>query len=1007
MSHPFSNSAARRRAAGILSAGAVVVGLIAAAPVATAADSGGDASAVPVAGTHFTAGRYLVMLRAPGAAGYGGGNARYAATHSSSGEFDAHTDRAQAYTNHLRSTHRSIAQEYGTKPVADFTVASNGFVADLTKSQAIGLAADSRVLLVEKSRNYKLDSINTADTLGMTGKHGAWRMHGGEANAGSGVVVGDLDSGIWPESKSFRGATLTTKPQTKWDISQSGTATRMEKADGTVFRGECQPGDGWDETTCNTKIISARYYGDSFLSTVPAEDLADTEQISARDGGGHGTHTASTAAGEKVTKVTTEGRKFGTVVGMAPAAKLAVYKVCWEAADPEASGCNNADIVAAVDQAVLDGVDVINFSVGGGANPNLDSIEVAFEGAAEAGVFVSASAGNSGPGASTLDHPSPWLTTVAASTYTNFENTLVLGDGTKIVGASISQQAVPSSPLVDAAASGVAGADPDALSLCGPDTLDPAAVEGAIVVCARGVYDRVAKSAEVARAGGIAMVLANLSPNSLDSDFHAVPTIHISDTDAPTVYDYVESAGADATASFKIGNLTSHVTPLPQVAGFSSRGPILVSGGDMLKPDISAPGVSVLAAVAPPSNSDRDYDLYSGTSMAAPHITGLAAFMQGVHPRWTPMQIKSAMMTTATPTKDAEGKPSTDALAQGAGEVTPTKFFSPGLFVESTVAQWRGFLTEQGIDTGTPSLDPKQVNTPSLADGSVTGETSFTRTFRATRKGTWTIKPQVPGFQVTATPKVVHSTRHNDLVDVTFHFVRNTADLGSYVGGSITLQGPTTVRLPVALQSLSVDAPGTVTGTGTSGSADVDLTAGFTGDLAITTHGMAKSDTKQDAVEAGDYNLECVTVADGSTLAKFQVDATDDDADLDMYVYSSDSCDPNDITAQVGVSGTASGDEAVTLRDPAPGAYLVEIDGFSAGAESGSPIPYTFDSWDINPTTTAGSLTVAPNPVAVTQNQATTVTASWSGLDADAHYLGYLEYPDTDQVTLVDVTTGP
>ena len=272
------------------------------------------------------------------------------------------------------------------------------------------------MLLVEKSRTLKPATWHSPKFLGLTGKNGAWTTHGGQQNAGAGVVIADLDSGIWPESKSFSGAAADQEAQDPWDISRRGTATRMEKADGSVFRGECVIAQKWDKGDCNTKIIGARYYGDSFLASVPAADLAATEQVSARDGGGHGTHTASTAAGNRVDDVKTEGRKFGTVSGMAPAARIAVYKVCWEADDPDDSGCNNIDSVAAVDQAVLDGVDVINFSVGGGASPTLDATELAFEGAAEAGIFVSASAGNDGPGASTLDHPAPWVTTVAAST---------------------------------------------------------------------------------------------------------------------------------------------------------------------------------------------------------------------------------------------------------------------------------------------------------------------------------------------------------------------------------------------------------------------------------------------------------------------------------------------------------------------------------------------------------------------------------------------------------------
>lgn len=1006
MSLSLSRPGARRRALGLVSSAAVVAALAAAVPATTPAVAApsGDASS-PTVVKDLSAGRYVVVLREPGAASYDGGNPRFGATRSTSGQFDARSARVQAYTAHLRQTQQRVAGEYGVDPVASVTVATNAFVADLTKQQALRLSTDRRVMLLDKSRNLQLDTWNTPDFLGLTGKNGAWTKHGGEARAGDGTVVAVLDSGIWPESRSFKGAALTSKPKTSWDISRTGTATRMEKSDGSVFRGECVIADGWDAGDCNTKIIGARYYGDSFLSGIPVEELSEFEHVSARDGDGHGTHTASTAAGNRVSGVTTEGRKFGTVIGMAPAARIAVYKVCWEAANPDDSGCNNADVLQAVDQAVIDGVDVLNFSVGGGASPTLDSTELAFEGAAEAGVFVAASAGNAGPGESTLDHPGPWLTTVAASTSYSFENTVVLGNGKKIVGASVASKAVPETKLVDAAASGVADADPADLARCGPDTLDPAKVSGTIVVCLRGVFDRVAKSAEVKRAGGKAMIMVNPSPNSLDADFHSVPTIHVSDIDGPKVFDYLEQAGAKATASFKLGNITKKPTPLPQVGGFSSRGPIIAAGGDLLKPDLAAPGVSVLAAVAPGPHAGRNYDLLSGTSMAAPHVTGLAAFMQSVHPKWTPMQIKSAMMTTATPTKTADGKRSNDAFAQGAGQVTPKRFFDPGLFVTSDATQWRGFLTELGFNTGVPAVDPKDVNVPSLADASVTSETVFRRTFRASTKGVWKISASVPGFALKTNVKAVRSDRVDDLQDVAFRFTRTTAPLGRYVTGWVTLTGPTTVRMPVALKPLSVDAPALVEGTGTSGSVEVPITAGFTGELDVTPHGLAASETVSASVAPGEANIECVTVPEGSTLAKFQVDAADDTADLDLFVYASGSCSTDDVIGEVGSSATAAADEAVTLRDPEPGTYLVEISGFSSG-EAGAPMQYEFDFWSIDPTSSAGGLTVTPDPVPVAANKETTLSVSWSGLDAGTHYLGYLAYADSDSVTVLDIDAG-
>ena len=616
-----------------------------------------------------------------------------------------------------------------------------------------------------------------------------------------------------------------------------------------------------------------------------------------------------------------------------------------------------------------------------------------------------AAAGNSGPDASTVAHNSPWLTTVAASTHHNFENTLVLGNGAKIVGASINDKAVSSKKLVDSEASVVAGGDAADARLCGPDTLDPAKVTGKIVVCTRGVYDRVAKSAEVARAGGVGMVLANPSENSLDADFHSVPTVHITNTDAARVFAYLDAKGSAATARIEPGNLTNKTTPLPQIAGFSSRGPAIANDADLLKPDIAAPGVSVLAAVAPPSNSGRHYDLYSGTSMAAPHITGLAAFMLSVHPTWQPMKIKSAMMTTAGRVKDADGKTSNDLFAQGAGQVKPRRFFSPGLFVTSTPREWLGFITGQGFDTGVPALAAKDLNGPSLAQGQVTSSTSFDRTFTSDRVGTWTVSVSVPGFAATPSATKLVAKRPGDIETLTFDFTRTTAPLGEFSMGWVTLTGPTTVRLPVALRPVSVKAPASIQGTGTEGSVTVPVTAGYTGDLVVNPSGLAKAQTVDNSVAVDDFNLECVEIGADSRLARFDLDAADDAADLDMFVYySPTSCDPDTLVAQVGQSATGSADESVTVTAPDEGFYVIEVDGFAAGG-TGSPMDYQLRSYDLGPAATLGNLTVTPNPVPVVDQQETSFDVSWSGLDPDSSYLGMLEYDGALAPTMVEITS--
>ena len=260
----------------------------------------------------------------------------------------------------------------------------------------------------------------------------------------------------------------------------------------------------------------------------------------------------------------------------------------------------------------------------------LDSVAQAFRGASNAGVFVANSAGNSGPGASTLDHPAPWVTTVAAATFRRAFQAVQLGNGARYVGASTTLPLPTPATLVTAGSVKLASAAAADANRCFLGSLDPAKTAGKVVVCDRGVNDRIEKSFEVKRAGGVGMVLANVSPNSLNGDYHAVPSVHITDTDGAAVKAYITSAGAGATA--KIVPLTAAelaaAPKVPEITDFSSRGPSTTTGGDILKPDIAAPGNDVIAAVAPPSNHGRTWDFMSGTSMSSPHIAGIALLLK-------------------------------------------------------------------------------------------------------------------------------------------------------------------------------------------------------------------------------------------------------------------------------------------------------------------------------------------------------------------------------------------
>ncbi len=703
-----------------------------------------------------------------------------------------------------------------------------------------------------------------------------------------------------------------------------------------------------------------------------------------------------------------DGIDLGEGSGVAPGAKLAVYKVCWEDDDPNTGGCYTADSIRAIDQAVVDGVDVLNYSISGTTTTVVDAVELAFYNAANAGVFVAASAGNSGPGDSTTAHNSPWVMTVGATTFKRDEGTVVLGNGAEYLGASVVQDDFPQTPLVLASESGLPGADPTILALCFPGLLDPAQVVGTTVVCDRGVNDRVAKSAAVEAAGGVAMILANTTPGSLDPDFHAVPTVHVDEVAGAAIKTYATTPGA--TAAFEAGDTTGgSPTPVPQIAGFSSRGPTLAAGSDMIKPDIAAPGVAVVAAVAPGPNGGNDYNALSGTSMSSPHVAGLGALVLGEKPQWHPSVVKSAIMTTATNVAAADGSEVTDPFVQGAGFVSPADMFTPGLVLPATEREWGGFFAGQGLQLGDPGSEfeavaPTDLNYPSVAISQQAGPQTVTRTFQALQAGSWDIEVDLPGYEVsTSTPTVTGdgSGRASTSVDLTF--TRTDAALAEWATGFITLQGPTTVRMPVAVRPVSVAAPAEVSGAVADGSVEVGITPGFTGELDLTTQGFAEGVTRSGALAPGASAAAAyiTQVPEGTSLARFDLDATDDASDMDLYVYRMNAAGTA-LVALVGQSATGSADERVDVLDLPAGLYYSVVENYS-NAPGETLAAFDFTTYVVTPGTTLGGMAAEPNPVDVTAGEPTTFDVTWSGLDPASRYLGWVGYEGALAPTIVSI----
>jgi hypothetical protein len=694
---------------------------------------------------------------------------------------------------------------------------------------------------------------------------------------------------------------------------------------------------------------------------------------------------------------------------MAPRARVAMYKALWSTQDASTASGFSSDLVAAIDQAVSDGVDAINYSISGTTTNFLDPVQVAYLFAADAGVFVSASAGNSGPTTGTVAHPGPWLTTVAAGTHNrNGIGSVTLGNGATYTGASVAS-AVGPAPLINSDDAGLPGADPTKVALCytagnngGTPVLDPAKVTGKIVVCDRGVTARVDKSAAVQEAGGVGMILVNTSINSLNADFHFVPTVHLQSTDRAAVKAYAATLGATATIN---QSTLTYTDPAPFTASFSSRGPLTAGGGDLLKPDVIAPGQDILAAVAPPGNHGFDFNLYSGTSMSAPHVAGISVLLKQLHPSWTPMMIKSALMTTGSDVLDG---PNTNPLVifrQGAGHVRPNSAADPGLVYNSGFNDWLAFLcgTGQLQASYCPSIkiDPSDLNVPSIAIGDLAGTQTVTRKVTNVGSSTATYTPSVTGMSGVTTVVSPSSLTlaPGETGTYTVAFTTNGAALNSYSTASSGqlrwTDGTHVVRIPIVTKPVALSAPSEVSGTGDD--INYDIKFGYNGSFSATPRGLVPATTNAGTVadDPGDSfspggpgtTSFDVVVPSGSTYARFQLfnAYTDGADDLDLYVYRCSS--PTTCTTLVGSSTGGTADERVNLVNPTAATYRVWVHGF---ATDGPDANFTMFDWVLG-STSAGNMSVAA-PSTATIGGTGTITLSFSGLAATTKYLGSVAY---------------
>uniref|UniRef100_A0A383VGY9 Peptidase S8/S53 domain-containing protein n=1 Tax=Tetradesmus obliquus TaxID=3088 RepID=A0A383VGY9_TETOB len=926
---------------------------------------------------------YIITLRHDSVVSFNGGGpsgiaatAAAAANPTSGGvKLDVTTAAVAAYSSFLETASVSVASRANIAPSSityryRFTTAGFAVADTLTQQQLAALRRDSEVLAVTENKIFSVRTLTTPAFLGLAGsgsngRGGVWDQLGGQfggpARAGEDVVMGILDTGIWPEHPSF---------SDRQDLSSSSNSPFAYTVLGKQqFRGQCVAGERFTPSQCTRKLVGCQHFSKSFGPSGGVKALYPEEVESCRDIASHGTHTASTAGGNY-------GVPFrgGVISGMAPRARIAAYKVCWGL---EGGSCPQADIIAALDKAVADGVDVINMSLGSDTYEFPDLLATALLQVARAGVFVAASAGNDGPKEESVQNAAPWITTVAASNHNRaYRAAVVLSSGGSataetltLAGSGFYMQGLAASPVILAQQGAKAQANMARAQQCYSGTLDAAKVRGKVVACDRGGNARADKAAAVKEAGGIGMLLLN-TPSDADwanAQRYAVPTVHLLAALRDQVRSFISAAGTAATAAFLPVAVDLNATA-PVVSAFSSQGPEPSTGGAVLKPDLSAPGVDIAAAASPEDKANiRDaagnaFALFSGTSMSSPHIAGLAALLRQAHPDWSPMAIKSAMMTTAyrfTRTGNTSQQIGKNPFAFGAGHVNPEKMLNPGLVFDSGFSDWAKFAcaaakpanvdlpasikevcnscaaaaAEGSADAACASpaeLNLPSISLPSVVAGStkivtrrVTSVLNTTATFSAVQQPGGGSGPLRVDSVTPASFTLAPGASQEIQIAVR---IMDAALGGGWVFASAMLQSDqdTMTRIPIAAKASQFEAPPQVKPSKDSTAFSYQITPGWRGTLDIRNLGLAAPTILRGSMMSSnrDGYPHNITVPAGTSYLRISMFAGD--------LQPASCCDLDLRLSQglqiVGSSWTpGAADEQIWVKSPDPGRYTVRV----------------------------------------------------------------------------------
>lgn len=985
---------------------------------------------------------YIVQLSAAPAASYTGGVQDLAATKPAEGEqLDVSASAVRSYVQYLESEQEKVlASVPGVQTVHEFNLVMNGFTAMLTDAEVRALKKNSSVAKIHVDEPQELATNYTPGFLGLDAANGIWAKAGGQSAAGEDIIVGIIDSGVSPENPAF-----ADRVDANGFATHDPSGTQVYGPAPAKWKGSCSTGEGFAATHCNNKLIGAQHFDATFRSLVAQglytphwEDFA-----SPRDNGGHGTHTATTAAGNANVQANVNGVPMGVASGIAPRARIAAYKVCWSYQDPAntalpKNSCFTGDNVAAIEKAVKDGVDVLNYSISGSQTSVNDAVELAFLGAANAGVYVAASAGNSGP-ANAVAHLGPWLTTVGASTHDRFNAASVtLGDEQSFQGASLNAAALPQTAVIYARNAAKAGADPVLAARCygsadGVSVLDPLKVAGKVVLCERGAIALVNKGQAVRETGGVGMIIGNVDgfSDTLVSIDHQIPAIHVTIADTKKIMTYV-GANEAPTVGMSVFKAIKGTTAAPMMANFSSRGPNR-GYASMLKPDLTAPGVDILAGYVPNLTQEQRnqvaagaaapaaWDFLQGTSMSSPHVAGLGALLKQQHPDWSPAMIKSALMTTGALTfNDGLAGAQNGQLpwAQGAGHVVPNKATDPGLVYDITPTDYTRFLCGIGLPsipaatcTAVGKVSETQLNLPSITVGSVLGKTTVNRTVTNVtgQTTTFTATAAAPGFEVTVTPSSL-TLAPGASATFAVNVSRTTAPSNTWSYGALNwTNGTHNVRSPLTVRSVGLSVASLLYSEQSSGRFMYTMGTGFAGAMTSAvaglkaatvkplTIGQAAPGTIEDSTQlaaackantAGTVMSDLVVAANTLVLkaATYNEETSGHSVpggdDIDLLVL-------NPAGTVVGSSLRAGSDESVTLTNPSAGTYKVCLGGY--GLANGTSSNFNLSTWAVSTADKGGNLKVGLPGAAVLGGTAT-VAASWSGLATGKRFMGAVRY---------------